>query len=273
MPVGGAILLIIFAGLLLCLYLFYPRVEGFFIYYPEKPFETVPSDWQLTHEEVYFHTEDHMKLHGWFFPVRGNKPVVLFSHGNAGNISHRLENIRELLRYGIPVFIFDYRGYGKSEGSPSETGLYRDGVAAYDFLIRERHVQAESIVLFGRSLGAAVAVHVARQRKVRSLILESAFTSTRDMAKAIPLFLPFSFLLPARYNNLEKIAGIRVPKLFVHGQNDEIVPLSMGRRLFAAAADPKFFYTVNGAGHNDTFVVGGDAYFQTLAAFVENSGL
>lgn len=266
----GITLAVIFAVLLLCAFLFYPRVERNLIYYPEKSFETTPSDWQLSHEDVYFVTDDHLRLHGWFFPLGGNRRVVLFNHGNAGNISHRLENIRQLLDHGLSVFIFDYRGYGKSEGTPSEAGLYRDGIAAYDFLVREKEIQPGNIVLFGRSLGAAVAVHVALHREVRAVILESAFTSTRGMAKAIPLFLPVSFLLPARYNSLEKVPQIRVPKLFIHGRNDEIVPHSMGRKLFEAAVEPKFFYAVKNAGHNDTFIVGGEAYFQTFAAFAKN---
>jgi fermentation-respiration switch protein FrsA (DUF1100 family) len=251
--------------------LFYQKIEAFFIYYPETSLDTVPEDWKLHCEEAWFETEDGEKLHGWFFPLEGDAPIILFCHGNAGNMSHRIDNVRLLLEQNLQVFIFDYRGYGKSTGKPSEEGLYLDGLAAYDYLTRLKHIPPKKIVPFGRSLGAAVAIDLSLKRKIRSLIIESAFTSTKEMAKTIVLFKLFAFIFPAHYNNLEKISQISVPKLIFHGEKDKIVPFSMGKKLFQAAQEPKYFYPIRKAGHNDTYLFGGKTYFETLAAFVRES--
>jgi fermentation-respiration switch protein FrsA (DUF1100 family) len=269
MPIKWPYLISLILILGIAFYLFYPKIENFFIFYPQRAFDFTPEGLRLSHEEVYFHSEDGKKLHGWFFPLDGAFPVILFCHGNAGNISHRLFNVELLLKHKLQVFIFDYRGYGKSSGRPSEKGLYTDGLAAHNYLIKERHVLPDQIIMFGRSLGAAVAIEVALQKKIRSIIIESAFTSTKDMAKAIWLFRPISYFLPAHYNNQKKIADLDVPKLFIHGERDEIVPFSMGQRLFETARGPKYFFPLNGAGHNDTFEVAGEKYFRTIATFVE----
>jgi fermentation-respiration switch protein FrsA (DUF1100 family) len=182
-----------------------------------------------------------------------------------------LENIKLLFEQDLQVFIFDYRGYGKSKGSPSETGLYQDGLAAYDYLVQERGILPDRIILFGRSLGAAVAIHIAVERDVRSLILESAFTSTKDMARTMFLFRIFSPFVPAHYNNLQKLKHILIPKLIIHGNRDELVPFSMGKKLYGSAHPPKYFMPIEGAGHNDTYSIGGKRYFQALNAFAKNS--
>ena len=251
-------------------YLFYPRIENFFVFFPEKTLALTPEDLHLDYEEIHLSTEDGMRLHGWLFPLEGESPIILFCHGNAGNISHRLENIRLLLDHGLQVFIFDYRGYGKSTGTPSETGLYVDGLAAYEYLVEERGIPPNQIVLFGRSLGAAVATDIALKKKAGSLIIETAFTSTRDMAKTMGLFALISYFLPPHYNTLEKIPRADIPKLIIHGERDEIVPFSMGQRLFEAAKIPKYFYPLKQAGHNDTYVKGGEEYFRIIAAFAMN---
>lgn len=263
-------LIIIAAG---CFYLFYDKVENFFLFFPQASFDLTPEDLRLNYKDVYFHTEDGKRLHGWFFPLEKKSGVILFCHGNAGNISHRLDNVRLLLQKGLQVFIFDYRGYGKSAGRPSEKGIYRDGAAAYEYLIQRENIPPGEIVLFGRSLGAAVAIEVALQKGVRSVILESAFTSTKDMARKMGPFALLSPFLPANYNNLKKIGGLEVPKLIIHGDSDEIVPFSMGKRLFETSRAPKFFLPLEGAGHNDTYLVGGEKYFQALASFSRDSRL
>ena len=252
-------------------YLFYPKIEDFFVFYPDKSFALTPEALKLKYEDVYFNTGDGKGLHGWFFPLEGGGPVILFCHGNAGNISHRLDNIRILLQQGLQVFIFDYRGFGKSTGRPSEKGIYRDGLAAYDYLIGKGHLPPDRIILFGRSLGAAVAIEVALRKNAGAIIIESAFTSTKDMAKTMFLFGLFSYFLPANYNNLEKIARCDIPKLIIHGQNDEIVPFSMGKKLFAAAKGPKYFLPLEKAGHVDAYSVGGEKYLQTIAGFIRES--
>ncbi len=262
------ILIFLLAG---AFYLFYPRIENFFVFFPETPFESTPDEFTLTYRDVYFHTRDGEKLHGWFFPQKEELPVILFCHGNAGNISHRLENIQILLRQKLQVFIFDYRGYGKSSGRPSEDGLYLDGVAAYDYLTKDEQISASKIIPFGRSLGATVAIEISLRREVKSIIIEGAFTSTREMARTMPLFYPISYLLPAHYNNVKRIGRVTAPKLFIHATEDEIVPFTQGQKLFEAAKPPKFFFPVNHAGHNDTFALGGEKYAQTIAAFAHGS--
>lgn len=270
MPIKWPYLLSLVFLLGVSFYLFYPRIENFFIFFPQSYLEQKPEDIHLNYKEILFDTEDGQKLHGWLFPLQGKSPFILFCHGNAGNVSHRLDNIGRLLGQGLPVFIFDYRGYGRSAGKPSEKGLYRDGVAAFDYLVREEHVDPKNIVLFGRSLGAAVAVDISLKREVRAIILESAFTSTKEMAKTMLLFGLLSPFLPPNYNNLKKIARIDVPKLIIHGTDDHIVPYSMGEKLFAAAKAPKFFFPLKGADHNDTYFKDPRKYFKIVSAFARD---
>lgn len=253
--------------------IFVRAFENRMIFYPVK----YPSgDWRpldsgLPAEDVRFASGDGVRLHGWFARAKGREAslTLLWFHGNAGNITHRTDNMKELIKLGIDVFIFDYRGYGRSEGSPSEEGLYRDGFAAYDYLRQGRGIDAESIVLFGRSLGAAVALEVGTSRPVRGIILESAFTSAGDMARILMPLFPARYLLRSRFDNIGKIGTVTVPLLIIHGANDEIVPLELGRKLFEAAPESKTFYTIPGSGHNDTHIVGRDAYYSVLKKFWE----
>jgi len=271
MPIHWAYLIALVVILAVCTYIFYPSVESFFIYFPQSRFDFTPEEFRLQYKEAYFNTEDGNQLHGWFFPSEKDGPVILHFHGNAGNISHRLDLVQPFLGKGFSVFLVDYRGFGKSSGRPSEPGLYKDGLAAWSYLVEKERIAPERIMLHGHSIGAAVAIEVALQKKVRGLVIESAFTSTKDMAKTMALFALFSPVFPAHYNNLEKIPRVSVPKLVIHGERDEIVPFAMGRKLFEAATDPKFFYPVKDAGHNDVFIVGGEKYFEVFAEFVKNA--
>jgi hypothetical protein len=270
MPIHWAYLVALVVILTASFYLFYPRVESFFIYFPQSQFDFSPEEFRLQYREAFFNTEDGERLHGWFFPAEKDSPVILHFHGNAGNISHRLDLVQPFQRKGFSVFLVDYRGFGKSSGRPSEQGLYRDGLAAWTYLVEKENIAPERIVIHGHSIGGAVAIEVALQKKVRGVILESAFTSTKNMAKTMPLFALFAPVFPAHYNNLDKIHRLRAPKLIVHGESDEIVPFSMGKKLFEAATDPKSFYPVKDAGHNDVFVVGGERYFEVFAEFARN---
>jgi len=262
------VILIPLAGVIIFVF-FYSQIENFFVFHPQTKLDMTPDRMGLPHESINFKAADGTKLHGWFFPLPGKSPVMLFCHGNGGNISHRLHNIQALLKKGFQVFIFDYRGYGKSKGSPSREGVYLDGLAAYDYLRNRLGIPPDRIVLFGRSLGAAVATEIAVQRQADRMILESAFTSTKAMARTMPLFALLSPFLPAHYNNLEKIKNIAIPKLIIHGDRDEIIPFAMGEALFGTAPEPKAFYAIQGAGHNDTWVVGGKQYFETLGQFMQ----
>ncbi|TVQ37566.1 MAG: alpha/beta hydrolase [Spirochaetaceae bacterium] len=231
-----------------------------------------PEQFDLPVEDHWFETEDGVTLHGWY--ARAEQPVgttLLWSQGNAGNLTYRMQNMRLLLDYGIDVFIYDYRGYGRSQGNPTEVGIYADARAAYDYLARELQIAPREIVLFGRSLGSAVAVDLALQRDVAGVILEAPLTNARDMSRRLVPLLPVHRVISTQLDSLAKIPNINVPVLIIHGDRDNVVPIEQGKRLYAAAGQPRQFYTVEGAGHNDTFVVGGNAYFELLRDFV--SGL
>ena len=260
--------------------------EGRFIYFPEKypggiwevqetkagEGYTVPSI-----EDANLVSQDGVNLHGWYCtPGRGkddtsssHRPemVLLFFHGNGGNITHRYDMIRWLMALPVNVFIIDYRGYGKSGGSPSEKGLYLDAQAAWDHLLSQRRIPAKRIILFGESLGGAVAIDLATRVKPTGLIVQSSFTSIPDMAKVIFPFLP-RFLVRTKMNSIDKISKVDCPKLFIHSPPDEVVPYKFGRHLFEAATEPKQFYEIPGASHNDTYLVGGQAYLEVLGRFV-----
>jgi len=218
-------------------------------------------------EDVNFASADGTKLHGWYVSRPDARGTLLWCHGNAGNLSHRADNIARLMTLPLNVFIFDYRGYGKSEGEPDEAGLYQDALAAYDVLVRDKGQKPETLILFGRSLGGAAAVHVATHRKAAGLILESAFTSARDMAKKVMPLIPGG-LLSARLDILGPLAALKMPTLILHGDRDEVVPFEMGEALFRAANEPKTFYVISGAGHNDTYFLGGKPYYAAWKKFI-----
>ena len=230
-------------------------------------------------EDCNFETSDGVKLHGWYctphrksngalVPVSAEMTLLWF-HGNAGNISYRYEMIRALMRLPVRVFIIDYRGYGKSDGKPTEQGLYLDARAAWDYLVDERREAPERIIIFGKSLGGAPAVDLATQVEPAGLIVQSGFTSAGDMAAAVLPFLP-RMLLRTKLDSLSKIAQVPCPKLFIHSQADEVVPYELGRRLYEAAPEPKQFYEVKGSPHNSTYQVGGAPYFDALRNFIES---
>lgn len=241
------------------------------VFFPDPHLVGTPKDVGLAYEDIWFEAAGGIRLHGWWVPKAG-APVLVWFHGNAGNISHRLENIQLLHDLaGVQVFIFDYREYGRSQGRISREGTFLDAAAAYRVVAETRGVPPKDIVLFGRSLGTALATDLAAKNPCRGLILESAFTNSSDMAKMLAPFL-FDWRPRVPYDNLEKIDKVKVPVLIIHGSNDEIIPVEMGRRVFAAANSPKDLYIIPGAHHNDTYVVGGKEYFQRLQAFIFPAG-
>jgi uncharacterized protein len=247
-------------------------VERYVIYAPTRTIEATPQSEGLAYEDVWFTASDGVTLHGWLVPAPGARLTLLWFHGNAGNISHRVNNIKYLHRLlGINVFIFDYRGYGRSEGGMfdlSEQATYRDAEGAVAHLQSRRDLADTKLVYFGRSLGAAVAVDIARRQPPAGLILETAFTCIRDMARIVVPYWPFPGLLQTKYDSLRKIREIRIPLLILHGDHDELVPYEQARRLFDAANEPRTFYTIHGAHHNDTYIVGGQPYFEAWARFL-----
>jgi fermentation-respiration switch protein FrsA (DUF1100 family) len=238
------------------------------IFQPSPGIDLRPEQLGVEGDEVYLRTEDGVRLHAFFLPAPGATRGLLFLHGNAGNASHRLPNAAELARLGTHVLLLDYRGYGASEGRPSEEGVYADARAGLEHLVEKRGLRVGRIVLFGRSLGSAVAVDLARGRGLAGLILESAFSSAADVARGL-LGPPGALLVRDRFDPAAKIGEVRCPILFFHGDRDDIVPYRLGRRLFEAAPEPKSFETLRNAGHNDTVLVGGRAYFRRIGAFLD----
>jgi fermentation-respiration switch protein FrsA (DUF1100 family) len=205
----------------------------------------------------------------FWVPGRGQRAVV-WCHGNAGNLSHRLPHARLLLdRFGLDLLLVDYRGYGRSQGQPGETGLYRDGLAMYAAALA-RGYRPDQLVLFGQSLGAAVALDVARRQPAGALILETPFLSLPMLAHALYPWVP-PLLVRSRFDNASKIRQVLAPKLIVHGDRDEVVPLAHGQCLFELAPEPKRFVLIAGAGHNDLVTVGGERYLQAWHAFLKDT--
>ena len=228
-------------------------LERAFVCFPERAHDGRPEDYGLTARDLYFETRDKIKLHGWLFVRDPQAPFLLWCHGNAGNISHRLDNIARLQAVGINVFIFDYRGYGKSGGNLSEEGFYRDGEAAWETLIREGPVSPARVIIFGRSLGCAMAADLAAKMPAAGLILKSGFPHLGAMARVHYPFVFSERFLSSRYDALSRLKRIKIPLLVVHGDRDAIVPIDLGRRLFEAASEPKEWYAIRGADHNDTY--------------------
>jgi uncharacterized protein len=238
------------------------------LYFPMKHITNTPSSAGLDYRDEYFETSDGKKIHAWFIPRTDAELTVLFSHGNAGNIGHRLDKIKMLNDIGFNVFIYDYRGYGISKGSPSEKGIYEDAYAAYEYLVYKLNVPNNNIILYGESIGGAVSIEVALNRHVRGLITESTFTSVKDMVRAAFPLIPH-FIFSSRFDSLSKISDIKCGKLIIHSIDDEIVPFSQGERLFAAAGEPKRFLRIRG-GHNTAFWDSMKEYKEGIKSFAES---
>lgn len=243
-------------------------------FFPTKEITNTPDDIGMPFDEVFFPAADGTPLHGWFVPGRGEDTIVWF-HGNAGNISNRVYNIMLMNQLvGANLFIFDYRGYGLSEGKPSEKGIYSDGEGVLAYLRSRDDIDSDKLVLFGRSLGGCAVAELAMRHRAKAVIIESSFTSVDAMSRykrpAIASFIPSRLLVRSRFDSLSKMGSIHSPVLIVHGDKDITVPIEMGRELFAAANEPKRFYEIRGATHDDTHIVGGEGYFKALREFIDN---
>jgi len=250
----------------LILYIKYYERKG--IYFPTRKIRLTPKEMGLEFEDVYFSSSDGIRLNGWYIPARESKATILFCHGNAGNISHRIEVLYLFSKLGLNIFIFDYRGYGRSQGNPSEEGLYLDAQAAYKYLIEKRNLKEESIVVYGKSIGANVAVELCSKVKTAALISESAFTSALEMGKKIFPFLPLKWLISIKFDALSKIKDITVPKLIIHSKDDRIIPFKHGRKLFEAAPEPKEFYPMRG-GHNEALFLAKEDFVNKIDIFLQ----
>jgi hypothetical protein len=265
---------VIYVGLLILLRVF----ESHLIYFPgqQRHLLAPPAGLGLHPERVEIATDDGITLVSWVIPAADSSdgPWLLMCHGNAGNLSEfdRPVHYAGLRRLGLSLLAFDYRGYGESGGSPTEQGLYRDAQAAYRYLRDTRHVAPDRIVVFGHSLGSAVAIDLVNRVPAAGLILDGALTSVIDRGQELYPYIPVRWIAASTFNSLEKIGGIRIPKLFLHAVDDEVVPLAHGRRLFAAAAPPKTFVELSG-GHGDAFDVDSANYFGSIARFLATVGL
>lgn len=219
--------------------------------------------------DVWLRAADGVRLHGWWIPSPGSQVATLFLHGNAGNITHREGHIRAITAAGSSLLIIDYRGYGRSGGRPSERGIYLDAEAAYRYLL-EAGYKPETVVIHGESLGTAAAVDLAARRGCGAAVLEAPFTSARDVAAGVlPLIGPF---ITWGFDSKRKIPAVRAPVLVIHGTRDEVIPFEMGQALYSAAHEPKSFWAVEGAGHNDILPAAGAAYRQRLSALYAGLG-
>ena len=254
----------------LSLFLFFR--QSHYVYYPDKQVGATPRDVGIAYEDVELLTEDGETLGAWYVPAESTNAAitVLLCHGNAGDIGDRVGSVVTFHNLGYNLLVFDYRGYGRSTGRPSEKGTYMDADAAWRFLTKKKQIPAASIIVFGRSLGGAIGAWLAEHRKPAALVLESAFTSAPDMAKGMFPFLPSRLICRFRYDTLSRLANIDCPIFVAHGTEDEMIPFRHGQRLFEAASDPKIFFQLNG-GHNSGGIDGDPAYQETFVHFVSSA--
>ncbi len=260
-------ILIIFFIIIFLIFLFIKYYEKKLIFHPFKELETNPSSIGLKYEDIYLVTKDKVKIHGWFIPINSNSKTILFFHGNAGNISHRIDIIEMLSKLGMNVFIIDYRGYGKSKGKPSEKGIYIDALSSYEYLINQKKINPDDIIVYGKSIGTTAAVDLSSKVNISKLIVDSGLTSAKEMSKIIMPYVPAGLFLSVKFDSINKIEKINCPKLIIHSVDDEIIPFSMGQKLFKKAGQPKQFYESTG-GHNDFLYLNKNKISKTLEKFI-----
>jgi fermentation-respiration switch protein FrsA (DUF1100 family) len=267
-PTLKTVLILLIAAYLLTL-LLARFFEPYLVFAPQRHLHATPNDVGLSYEEVSLTTVDGIQLSAWYVRAPAPRGVVLFCHGNAGNNAYRLESLSLLHNLRLDTLIFDYRGYGKSSGRPSEQGTYRDAEAAWDYLVADRDIPPSRIVVFGRSLGGAIALHVANYGSPAALIVESAFTSIRDLGSELYPILPVRLLSTIRYDAISRIGHVSCPLLVIHSKDDEMIGVHHGERLFESAPEPKRFLVLSGS-HNEGFLQSAELYSATLDAFIRD---
>ena len=261
-------ILVVVAGYCLLVAVVY-LMQGRMLYLsnvPGRALAMTPADAGFEYHDVAIETSDGVTLHGWFIAGQSSR-VLLFFHGNAGNISHRLDSIGQFRALGLSVLIIDYRGYGQSAGRTTEAGIYRDAAAAWRYLTDDRGIVASDIIVFGRSLGASVASHLAARRQPLALIVESAFTSVPDIAQDLYPWLPARWLSRLRHATREHVRDVRCPVLVIHSRDDEIIPFQHGESIFASANEPRTLLQLRGT-HNDGFLYDERTYMNGLRTFL-----
>ena len=241
--------------------------QSSFVYFPYKDIQGTPKQLGMPCKDVTFVSKDGIKLNGWFIPSDDSKDVVLFCHGNAGNISHRMESIQIFHKMGLSVFIFDYRGYGQSEGIPSEKGTYLDAEAAWKYLTKVENFDASNIILFGRSMGGSISAKLATDKRPKVLIIESSFTSIANLGAKIYPFLPVRLLSRFSYDTLKYVKVVKSPVLVIHSSDDEIIPFAHGGAIFEAVHAPKEFLKIRGS-HNEGFWLSSVEYAKAIEKFI-----
>ncbi len=268
MIVVWIISIIAFVYILVGLYLF--LFQSKFVYYPEYPERKVtetPDNIGLRYGDVILEIVNGEKITGWFVTGENSRGVVLFCHGNAGNIGHRLESIRIFHELNLDVFIFDYRGYGASDGKPSESNTYEDGEIAWKYLVDERHIDPKKIIVFGRSLGGGVASYIASRFSPGLLILESTFTSLPDVAAPRFPYFPVRLVMNIQYPTLKYLSEVNCPVLIIHSRDDEEIPFSHGQKLYEKAGDLKEFLEIKGT-HDEGYKDSSPFYEERLDLFI-----
>ncbi|MHC4544910.1 MAG: alpha/beta hydrolase [Planctomycetota bacterium] len=249
------ILFVAYLGLGTILYFMQPT----FLYSPVQEISNTPDELGMDFEDVVFKTEDGLRLNGWYIPAENSQFTVLFCHGNGGNIMHRLDSINIFVNLGLSCFIFDYRGYGSSEGKPGEEGTYLDVEAAYEWLTKEKKISPNDIIIFGRSLGGSIATYLAAKVEAKSLVIESAFTSYVDMGRKFYPYMPVRWFARFSYRTIDYIKNVHCPVMIIHSRSDDIVPFEFGLELYEVANEPKEFVEISGS-HNDGFLVSSESY-------------
>ena len=257
----------VYLVLALMLYLFQGRMV-FLSNLPDRALGASPSDIGLDYEDVSLTTSDNEHIHGWYVPATNSRGVLLFFHGNAGNISHRLDSIEIFHELDLDILIIDYRGYGQSTGKATEQGTYLDAQAAWDYLINSRRIPADQIIVFGRSLGGAVGAWLGVQHTPAAVIIESSFSSGVDMAHRLYPFLPVRLITRLKYPVADYAARLECPVLVVHSRHDEIIPFTMGQAIYAGVKQQKKFLELRGD-HNNGFLISQEDYIAGLKDFTQ----
>jgi fermentation-respiration switch protein FrsA (DUF1100 family) len=265
-----AMICLAYMGLAIVLYYMQPR----FLYEPVREIPYTPAELGLDFEEVYFRTGDRLRLHGWFVPAQNSEFTVLYCHGNGGNMMYFLETVNFINKLGLNCFVFDYRGYGSSQGEPTENGTYLDVRAAYRWLTKKKGVAPKCIILFGWSLGGSIAAYLAGKVKPAGLVIESTFTSYRDIGRKFYPYMPVKWFARFNYPTVDYVRKVKCPVLIIHSRNDEMIPFEFGLAIYNAANEPKKFVEIFG-GHNDGFFVSSEAYKKAWAdwlIFLKDAG-
>ncbi|MHC4676929.1 MAG: alpha/beta hydrolase [Planctomycetota bacterium] len=258
------VLFVAYWGVGVILYIMQPT----FLYNPVREVPFTPDELGLDFENVVFESDDGLLLTGWYVPAENAEFTVLFCHGNGGNIFHRLDSINIFYKLGLSCFVFDYRGYGDSQGKPSEEGTYKDVMAAYEWLTKEKKLSPANIIIFGKSLGGSIAAQLASKVDARALVIESAFTSYIDMGRKFYPYMPVRWFARFSYKTIDYIKEVLCPVMIIHSRNDEIVPFEFGLELYEAANEPKELVEIFGS-HNDGFLVSAEIYRNTWTKWVK----